>query len=407
MTITPSGATRRQPVPRGIARHGPVLFSYGFRPFFLGAGLWAIIAMVLWIGALAAGWEIGGPYGATNWHAHEMVFGYSSAALAGFLLTAVPNWTGRLPVSGMPLILLFGLWSAGRLALLASDVFTLPWSIAIDSAFLPMLLAVCAREIIAGRKWKDLKMLVGILTLALANIAFHLLVTSGGDTGMANRLGVAAFVMLITIMGGRVVPSFTRNWLAKRQVKRLPAPFGRFDGLALLAGLVALALWVFAPDTVWTSCACAVAAVFHLVRLSRWQGRRCWDEKLVLILHLGYAFVPAGFVAVSLSSLGWMEPVVALHVFTVGAIGVTTLAIMSRATRGHTGLPLAATVVTAVSYAALIAATLLRPMASIWPDRATELLSAAGLFWITGFALFLAEYAPHLMRRRQKEPAVR
>ena len=403
MTTSPSGATKRQAVPRGIASHGPVLFSYGFRPFFLGAGLWAIMAMVLWIGAIAGGWDIGGEYGATNWHAHEMVFGYSSAALAGFLLTAVPNWTGRLPVSGIPLLLLFGLWCAGRLALLAPGLLTLSVSIAIDSAFLPMLLAVCAREIIAGRKWKDLKMLVGILILALANIGFHLLVISGGDTGLANRLGVAAFVMLITIMGGRVVPSFTRNWLAKRQVAQLPAPFGRFDGIALFIGLAALVLWVFSPETLWTAIACAFAGALHLVRLWRWQGWRCWDEKLVLILHLGYAFVPAGFIATSLSALGWAEPVAALHLFTVGAIGVMTLAIMSRATRGHTGLPLVASAMTVASYAAVIAATLLRPLASIWPDQATDLLSAAGLCWIIGFALFVAEYGPHLITRRQKK----
>lgn len=407
MTTSPRNATRRQPVPRGIARHGPVLFSYGFRPFFLGAGLWAVMAMVLWIGALAAGWEIGGRYGAANWHAHEMVFGYSSAALAGFLLTAVPNWTGRLPVSGTPLILLFGLWCAGRVALLSPDIVTLPWSVAIDSVFLPMLLAVCAREILAGRKWKDIKILVGILVLALANIGFHLLVTSGGDTGLANRLGVAAFIMLITIMGGRVVPSFTRNWLAKRQVPTLPASFGRFDVIAMLIGLVALALWVFSPETLWTSAACLVAAILHLVRLWRWQGWRCWDEKLVLILHLGYAFVPAGFIAVSFSALTWAEPVAALHVFTIGAIGVMTLAIMSRATRGHTGLPLAATGLTTTSYSALIAATLLRPMASFWPDWALEFLSAAGLFWIIGFALFVAEYGPHLIGRHQKKSGLR
>ena len=228
MTEVPPAIAKRQPVPRGIARSGPVIFSYGFRPFFLAAGLWAIAAMALWIGALAAGWEIGGSYGGAYWHAHEMLFGYSSAALAGFLLTAVPNWTGRLPVSGTPLIVLFALWCAGRLALLAPDVLGMPLSIAIDAAFLPLLLAICAREIVAGRKWKDLKILAGILALALANIGFHLLVAGGGDAGLANRLGVGAFVMLVTVMGGRVVPSFTRNWLVKRHSIDLPAPYCRW-----------------------------------------------------------------------------------------------------------------------------------------------------------------------------------
>jgi uncharacterized protein involved in response to NO len=402
MTQAPPAATKRQPVPRGIARSGPVLFSYGFRPFFLAAGLWAIAAMALWVGALAAGWEIGGSYGGAYWHAHEMLFGYSSAALAGFLLTAVPNWTGRLPVSGTPLIALFALWCAGRLVLLAPDSVGLPLAIAIDAAFLPALLAICAREIIAGRKWKDLKVLAGILALALANAGFHLLVTAGGDAALANRLGVGAFVILVTIMGGRVVPSFTRNWLARRHSSALPSPFDRFDTIALLTGLAALLLWVILPDTILTALACLVAAGLHLVRLWRWRGWQTWDEKLVLVLHLGYAFVPAGFLAIALAQLGWVEPVAALHVFTVGTIGVMTLAIMSRATRGHTGLPLAASAMTTASYAALIAAALLRPLASVWPDHATELLSATGLCWILAFALYVIEYGPVLVQRRRE-----
>lgn len=402
MTQAPPAAIKRQPVPRGIARSGPVIFSYGFRPFFLAAGLWAIAAMALWVGALAAGWEIGGDYGGAHWHAHEMLFGYSSAALAGFLLTAVPNWTGRLPVSGMPLVALFALWCAGRLALLAPDLLGMPISVAIDAAFLPALLTICAREIIAGRKWKDLKILAGILALALANLCFHLLVALGGDVGLANRLGVGAFVMLVTVMGGRVVPSFTRNWLVKRYSTDLPAPHDRFDTIALLTGLLALGLWVFVPDTILTTLACLGAAGLHLARLWRWRGWQTWNEKLVLVLHLAYAFVPAGFLVVALAQLGWVEPVAALHIFTVGTIGVMTLAIMSRATRGHTGLNLAASGLTTASYAALIAAALLRPLASAWPDHATELLSTTGLCWILAFALYVIEYGPVLVQRRRE-----
>lgn len=397
-------AAKRTPVPRGIARSGPVIFSYGFRPFFLAAGLWGIAAMALWIGALAAGWEIGGSYGGPYWHAHEMLFGYSSAALAGFLLTAVPNWTGRLPVSGTSLIVLFAVWCAGRLVLLAPDLLGLIPSILVDAAFLPLLLATCAREIVAGRKWKDLKILGGILALAIANIGFHLLIASGGDAGFANRLGVGAFVMLVSIMGGRVVPSFTRNWLVKRHAIHLPIPYNRFDTVALLVGLAALALWVALPGTIWTALACLAAGTLHTVRLWRWRGWQSWDEKLVLVLHIGYAFVPLGFLAIAAAQLGWTEPIASLHVFTVGAIGVMTLAIMSRATRGHTGLPLAASRVTALSYAALILAALLRPLASIWPDYSTELLSATGLCWIVAFALYVAEYGPVLVRTRRDRP---
>lgn len=400
MTDNPPAA-KRVPVPRGIARTGPVIFSYGFRPFFLAAGVWAIAAMALWIGALAAGWAIGGSYGGPYWHAHEMLFGYSSAALAGFLLTAVPNWTGRLPVSGTPLILLFSLWCAGRLALLAPDILGLGLSVAVDAAFLPMLLAICTREIVAGRKWKDLKILAGLFALALANIGFHLLVAWGGEAALANRLAVGAFVMLVAIMGGRVVPSFTRNWLVKRHEINLPVPYNGFDTIALFIGLGALLLWVVFPDAVWTALACLAAGALHLQRLWRWKGWQTWDEKLVLVLHLGYAFVPLGFLAIAVVPLGWVEPVAALHVFTVGAIGVMTLAMMSRATRGHTGLPLAASRWTTAGYVAVIAAALLRPMAGWWPDYSTELLSATGLCWIVAFTLYVAEYGPALAGRRK------
>lgn len=404
MPPTDAIAKKRQPVPRGIARSGPVLFSYGFRPFFLAAGIWAVAAMALWIGALAAGWEIGGSYGGAYWHAHEMLFGYGSAALAGFLLTAVPNWTGRLPVSGLPLVILFAAWCAGRLAMLAPDGLGLLASLAIESAFLPLLLAICAREIIAGRKWKDVKILAGLAALALANIGFHTLIATGGDVGFANRLAVGAYVMLVSIMGGRVVPSFTRNWLAKRHIDRLPAPYDRFDTIVLLTGLAALLLWVTTPETLWTGLACGLAAVLHLMRLWRWCGWQSWDEKLVLILHFGYGFVPLGFALIALAQLGWFEPVAALHVFTVGAIGVMTLAMMTRATRGHTGQPLAASRLTSISYLALLTAAVLRPMTSLWPAMHLELLTLSGVCWMLAFSLYVIEYGPLLWGQRRERP---
>ena len=396
---------KRQPIPRGIAHSGPVLFSYGFRPFFLAAGVWAVAAMGLWIAALAAGWDVGGSYGGPYWHAHEMLFGYTSAALAGFLLTAVPNWTGRLPVSGPPLIILFTLWCAGRLVLLMPDALGLAVSIAIDAAFLPSVLAICTREIIAGRKWKDLKILAGVGALALANIGFHLLVATGGDVATANRLAVGAYVMLVSIMGGRVIPSFTRNWLAKQHATALPAPYDRFDTLVLLTGLTALLLWTFIPQTIWAAALCALAAGLHLARLLRWRGWDTTREKLVLILHLGYGFVPLGFAGLAAAQLGWFEPIAALHMLTVGAIGVMTLAIMTRATRGHTGLPLTASRTTIASYTALIGAALIRPLASIWPDAAIELLSLTGLCWMLAFALYVLEYGPVLLTRRRDRTA--
>jgi uncharacterized protein involved in response to NO len=395
------GGKRRLPVPRGLAATGPVIFSYGFRPFFLAASVWAVLAMALWIGALTGLIDVAGGYGATAWHAHEMAFGYTTAVLAGFLLTAIPNWTGRLPVSGWPLILLFLLWSAGRVAMLASDSIGANAAIAVDLAFLPTLLAVCAREIVAGRKWKDLKILAVLLVLASGNALFHWFNMSNGDTGIANRAAVSAYVMLIVIMGGRVVPSFTRNWLAKRKALRLPAPNDRFDGIAMVSGLVALATWTIAPETIWTIALCGIAALLHAVRLARWQGWQTWREPLVLVLHAGYAFVPLGLAAVAIVPLGWIEPLAAFHILTVGAIGVMTLAMMARATRGHTGLSLQASAMTTLSFGMAILATVLRPAASYWPDVRMELLSLTAFCRISAFALYAIEYGPVLLARRK------
>ena len=200
MTASQPAARVSRAVPRGLSRTGPVLFSYGFRPFFLGGGLWAIVAMALWIAAISGRIDLAGDYGAANWHAHEMLFGFASAVLAGFLLTAVPNWTGRLPVSGWPLGGLFALWCAGRLALLATDGIGVVAAAVIDGLFLPVLLAICTREVVAGRKWRDLKVLGGLLALSLANGIFHVAVIAGGHDHMALRLAVSAYIVLVMIV---------------------------------------------------------------------------------------------------------------------------------------------------------------------------------------------------------------
>lgn len=402
MTDTPP--TKRKPVPRGIAHTGPVILAYGFRPFFLGAGLWAVLSMGLWVASLVLDFPVGAGYGGPAWHAHEMLFGYTGAALAGFLLTAIPNWTGRLPVSGAPLAMLFAVWLAGRLVLIWPDSVGLGWALGIDMLFMPLLFAICLREVVAGRKWRDLKVLAAVLALALANAGYHALIVWGGDPGRASRLAIAAYVMLIGIVGGRVVPSFTRNWLAKRHVTTLPASYDQLDTAALLVGLGALGLWVFWPDHLATALVCLAAAALHAVRLARWQGWQTTSERLVLVLHLAYAAVPIGFVAVALVPPGLLDPISALHVFTVGAIGLMTLAIMSRATRGHTAMPLTASPVTTASYGLLFAAALLRPSAMLFPDHAMSLVSLSGLCWMLAFTLYLAEYAPALLTRRKPRP---
>jgi uncharacterized protein involved in response to NO len=277
-TVPTQGRSRpKGGIPRGLARTGPVIFSYGFRPFFLGGALWAIVAMVLWIAALSGFIDLGGDYGAPNWHAHEMLFGFASAVLAGFLLTAVPNWTGRLPVSGKPLVWLFALWCAGRIFLLVPDTVGVVTAATVDGLFLPALLTICAREVIAGRKWKDLKVLGGLLALSVANIVFHLAAIEGDLSQMATRLAVSAYTALVIIVGGRIVPSFTRNWLNRFGRTDFPVPYNGFDTAAILTGIAALATWTMEPESMLAVTTALLAACMHAVRLIRWRG---WTTSL-------------------------------------------------------------------------------------------------------------------------------
>ena len=394
-------AVHRGGIPRGLSREGPILFSYGFRPFFLGGALWAVLAMTLWILAMSGHGQPGGAYGAANWHMHEMLFGFGAAVLSGFMMTAVPNWTGRMPLSGRPLMALAALWLLGRLAMTwppAGLVWLGPLT---DALFLPAMVAVFATEIIAGKKWHNLPVVVAVTMVALANLGFHLAVLRGGDPTLAARAAVSAYVVLIMIIGGRITPSFTRNWLAKRGPGPLPIPFGRFDVLVIGVSGVTLALWIAAPESRAVALMGPVAAALNMARMLRWRGWRTWPEPLVLALHAGYAMLALGFAAIGLSGLGLLSTAAALHVFAVGAIAGEMLAVMGRATRGHTGRPLTASPLTCISYLAIWAAALLRPAAEI--GNYTLLIHLAGGFWMLAFGLYLLEYAPMLLRAR-KEP---
>lgn len=387
----------RRPVPRGIDRSGPAILSYGFRPFFLLAGLFAMIDMVLWIGALSGFWSVGGEAGPIAWHAHEMVFGYGAAALCGFVLTAVPNWTGRLPVSGLPLLGLVILWLGGRLLMLA------PWwlgevvSAAADALFLPILAYVVAREVVIGRNWQNLRVAAVIGILAALNIAFHIATLMGQDEGMVIRLAVAMFIVLITQIGGRIVPSFTRNYLARAGEAKFPRPAGNLDQVTLAATLVAGLYWAVLPAGWPTAVLASAAAGLQVIRLAGWRGRATLGEPLLAVLHIGYGFVPLGFAAIAAASLGLLSQPSALHVWTAGAIGMMTYAMMTRATRGHTGRPLSASAPTQAGYVCLFAVAVSRPLAELAPAFYHIILGVSALAWIAAFGLFVVEYAPMLL----------
>lgn len=391
---------------RHRAWRGPAVLSFGFRPFFLLGALWAALAMGLWVPMLAGRLTLPTAFDPVSWHAHEFLFGYLGAIIAGFLLTSVPNWTGRLPVTGWPLAGLVAAWLAGRAAVTVSQGLP-PLAVALaDLALVAALALLLGREIIAGRNWRNLPVIGLLVLFGCANALFHWEAASGAYAaqGMGLRLGLSAVLMIIAVIGGRIVPSFTRNWLTKQGAGRLPTPpMQRFDLVALGLLLAALLAWVAAPLAPLTGMALALAGLTHMARMARWAGDRTLAEPLLLVLHLGYAFVPLGALAGAAEILGrgWVGAGSAQHLWMAGALGLMTLAVMTRATLGHKGRALTAGRGTVAIYAAVICAVLARIGAGAWPEAASPLHSLSGASWIAAFAGFAALYGPMLLRRRQ------
>lgn len=381
---------------------GPPVLLYAFRPMFLAAGSWAAIALALWLAAFFGYVSLPTRFDPMAWHIHEMLFGFVMAAVAGFLLTAIPNWTGRLPVRGPRLALLAGLWLLGRLACLSSAAMPGWLAAAIDLAFPATLLAVAAREIVTGRNWRNLPMTAPLAVFLIADLLMHLeALGANAPAGLGWRLGVAAPAILIAVIGGRIVPSFTRNWLAKRKSERLPAQAGRFDALAVAVLVLAFAVWAFLPEAKTGGALLIAAALLHAVRLVRWQGLQSWPEKLLFILHVGYGWLVLGTALLGLSEFDIGVPMPsAVHALTAGAIAVMILAVMPRVTLGHTGRELTAGRATVAVFVLVNAAALARVCASWHAQWMSVLLLAAGAFWIAAFGLFEFIYAPMLLSKR-------
>ncbi len=379
---------------------GAVLLAEGFRPFFLAAALHAVCALPLWLLIFSGLFDPSLEVAPALWHAHEMLFGYLAAVLAGFLLTAVPNWTGRLPISGPRLAGLFLLWLLGRVA-------QAPWvplgilSSLLDVLFLVVLAAVIWREILAGRNLRNLPICLLVTAFAAANIGFHFLAMEGDPAGVLHG-GVAVAVLLIALVGGRVVPSFTRNWMAKRGEAKLPQPFDSFDKACLLVTAAALLLWVLQPLGQAAGWLMLAAGLLQALRLLRWRGWRSVAEPLVLILHLGYAWLPLGLGLLGLAALRPESVALSsgLHALTAGAVGAMTLAIMTRATLGHTGRTLTAGPATQLIYALVLIGAALRVAAPWLPLDQMALLIASGVLWSGAFLGFVLVYGPMLLRRR-------
>lgn len=389
--MTSTAAARR-------AYTGPALFSFGFRPFFFFGAIWSAVVVPLWLFSYFHG---GSAALTREWHIHEMIFGFLGAVIAGFLTTAVPNWTGRMPVIGLPLGGLVSLWVLGRIAMLFEEVLG-PATAVIDSLFLLTFAAVIWREVLAGRNWRNLPVCGLISLFALANVAFHLPIGAAVDVEV--RLALGAATVLIGLIGGRIVPSFTRNWMKARSLTPEPALFGNVDRAALGLTVVGAGLWVIAPQSLLTGFALMLAGLAQLVRVARWRGWRAAGEPLVWILHVGYGWLGAALLLLGGASLApdLVPRTAGIHALTAGAVGVMTLAVMTRATRGHTGRPLAAGAATTAIYLAINAAALLRVAGPFSGASQTLLLTASGLVWTLAFGGFAAAYGRMLLLPRPR-----
>jgi uncharacterized protein involved in response to NO len=377
---------------------GPALFSYGFRPFFLGASLFIGLAIPLWAFVMSEADGVHFLYPARDWHVHEMVFGFLPAVITGFLLTAIPNWTDRPPIRGCLLMLLTALWLLGRIVL-ASPLVPRFFAASVDAAFLIAVAGVVWREIIASQSWDRSPMGLLVSLLACANIMFHVQILNGTDTDRPERMAIGIVMMLMALIGGRVTPSFTEEFLIDSCRAERPAPFSRYDAVAIaLAGCSVLS-WIVQPQSIVTGWLFVIAGIATCGRLLRWYGWLTWPEPLVLILHIGY-----GWFALSLLMLGGalLEVGVpkedAVHTFTTGAVGVMTLAVMTRASLGHTGRVRHAGPLTVLIYSLVNLGALLRIFGPSTGLPVNPVLTIAAGCWSSAYLLFAVIYGPYLLR---------
>jgi len=385
-------------------------FSYGFRPFFLLGAIYAVIVVLPWVvhfmdaGGQGIGFGIGTGIPATEWHAHEMLFGYTSAIIAGFFLTAVPSWTKRKPVAGVSLFGLTIVWVLGRLVNWFPD--QLPFGVAavIDGAFIPFLVALVIRALTAGWSKRNLIFLPVFAGLFAANVMVHLewMGVTSETAAQGHRLALDLVIALIILLGGRVIPAFTTSFLHNRGDVVLPRQSAWMTRLAVLSVVAMVITNQALPDTFASGVVVAFAAMVNGLRLAGWRGHRVLGTPILWVLFLGYGFVVIGLVADAVAILwDWLPRSTADHLLTIGGIGCMTLGIMTRAGLGHTGRQPHATPVMSTAFVALAVAAALRTLGPVlWPEFYVEAMAVVGGLWIAVFAVFSVAFWPILTRPR-------
>ncbi len=375
------------------------LFKAGWRVFFLAAGLWAVISVGVWTLWLAGLADPSSHLGTAPqlWHAHEMIFGYATAALRGFFLTAVPNWTGAKAAPQRFILLVAGLWLAGRLAVCLAG-FLPAWLVAaVDLAFLPVLAAKVLTQLLARPKAQNMMFLLLLSMVWTSNLLVHLeWMGIAGTEWQGLRGGLLTICAMIAALGGRVTPAFTRNAMLRAGLDetRLPVSHRWLDlpgtALAILTALVVLA---GVPDT-FSGALALLAGLFAAARLAGWRALALPGEPIVWALHLGYGLLALGLATWGLAQLGLGSELGALHILGIGAIGGMTLAVMSRASLGHSGRALVAPRPIAIAYALIPVAVALRWAGSAFAGFYLTGMIGAGLVWCLAFALYLGALGP-------------
>ncbi len=386
------------PAPTHKKYSGFILFERAFRPFFPGAALFAAIAIPLWVFTLETDLETPSGFSPRDYHVHEMIFGYLGAVLAGFLFTAMPNWTGRPALAGMRLALVSALWLAGRVAVFTSASWPTA-AVVIDASFLLTVSILAWKDVIAGGSIRNMPVCLLVSLLAIANVAYDFSLLQGIDTSWAERSALAIIATLISLIGGRVVPNFSGNWMKRNNISPLPAPFSTFDKAVLAAIVITLASWILIPETSLTGYLFTATFFAQAARLFRWRGWQTTTEPLVLILHVGYLWLVLwfGLTGLAILSPASFSTTSALHALTAGAIGTMTTAIMTRAILGHSGRKLSAGRTTRIIYVLIVAGAFMRVFAESLTLNFMLATAISGTLWSAGFLLFALTYGSYCL----------
>jgi len=375
------------------------LFSYTFRPFFLLAGLWAILAVVRWM--LILNGVASPPFG-TNpvyWHGHEMIVGFALAVVAGFVLSAVATWTGRPAINGSAVVWLVVSWLLGRLAIYYTGAMPVFVTALLDMLFPVTLSLLIGREVFGARNKRNYKVVAITVVLAAVNLLYHLGVAGiiEGADYIAIYLLIHGIIMLVALIGGRVVPSFTANWLRGQGVTDLPKINENIDRMAITVTILVGLAVIFFPDRIVIAYLAASAAVLHGVRVAQWRGLQTTRNPLLFVMHVAYWWLPIGYTMMSLASFGWaFTPTAALHALTMGGIGGMIMAMITRVPLGHTGRALHASRLIVAAYAVLMLAVVVRVLSPWNADSYLAGLNLAAAGWCLAFAIFLWVYWPVL-----------